>query len=554
MLVLASEPIVGRSKTAKFLALLVGFAVLCMGLLVGGAQPAFAAGQTVSGTIVFPVGAPAAVREALDRSVPYDSQAGVYLRLSLAQSGSSTGWELGTDANVTYNPTSGAWSISNVPNGNYRLNINVILPNNGYAPGTSQELTVNNVNPPAQSTVISESGRLGASIGLCGWKAGDDVKHYVKNRVTNTVYQLDSAQSGEVVPSTECPPEVSYGNHVPSSSGIPAGDYIAYTVWNGNTHYYAGYDLPATSNAANAAVVSVQNWTGTRIRVLVPNQVAAGTVNISGTAKVGQTLTALTSGWTAGSTFTYQWLRGSAAISGATASTYALKTADEGAQVSVRVTGAKSGYENKTKTSAQTAKVVANGGGTPSGSPFIDVPKNHKFYEPIKWMYAEGLSTGVNTNAGREYQPKVGVSREAMAAFLYRLEGAKHVGPAKSPFVDVKKGDKFYNEIAWMYSEGLSTGVKTSGGRAYQPKVTVSREAMAAFIYRLERATAKAPSVSPFGDMSGGDKFYKEISWMSSAGLSTGIKQASGKRFYEPKAQVSREAMAAFLYRLETQK
>lgn len=40
---------------------------------------------------------------------------------------------------------------------------------------------------------------------------------------------------------------------------------------------------------------------------------------------------------------------------------------------------------------------------------------------------------------------------------------------------------------------------------------------------------------------------------MGTEGLSTGIKQHSGRPHYAPKAEVSREAMAAFLFRLETQ-
>ena len=275
---------------------------------------------------------------------------------------------------------------------------------------------------------------------------------------------------------------------------------------------------------------------------------------ISGTAKVGSTLTAKPGAWKpAASKYVYQWLRDGNIIAGATESTYMPSTTDAGKQFSVRVTGKKDGYQDKTVTSAKTAKVVKDAYVAPATTPFNDVATNYKFYEPIAWMFTEGLSTGVKTNSGRDYQPKVGVSREAMAAFLYRLEGANYKGPKVSPFADVKPGDKFYNEIAWMYQTGLSTGVKQQTGKPnYAPKAKVSREAMAAFIYRLEHATAKAPNVSPFGDMNTSDKFFKEIAWMSSEGLSTGIRQASGKPFYAPKAQVSREAMAAFLYRLET--
>jgi hypothetical protein len=113
-----------------------------------------------------------------------------------------------------------------------------------------------------------------------------------------------------------------------------------------------------------------------------------------------------------------------------------------------------------------------------------------KFYKEIVWMYNSGLSTGISQGAGKKpiYAPKDRVSREAMAAFIYRYKAAKYTGPATSPFADMKRGDKFYNEIAWMRAEGLSTGISQGAGKKpiYAPKDRVSREAMAAFIYRLQ--------------------------------------------------------------------
>lgn len=185
---------------------------------------------------------------------------------------------------------------------------------------------------------------------------------------------------------------------------------------------------------------------------------------------------------------------------------------------------------------------------------FPDVDDRHKFYAEIEWMAKNGLTTGVKTSDSRVtlYKPKSKVTREAMAAFLYRLEKSNYKGPKVSPFKDVNPGDKFYNEIAWMYDTKLSTGIKQPTGKPiYAPKDNVSREAMAAFIYRLKDANYQAPTSSPFADMNQGDKFYREITWMHHTKLSTGVKQPSGKPKYLPKDRVTREAMAAFIYRLK---
>ncbi|GAA3669199.1 HtaA domain-containing protein [Microbacterium marinilacus] len=86
----------------------------------------------------------------------------------------------------------------------------------------------------------------------------------------------------------------------------------------------------------------------------------SATPAISGTAKVGQKLTAKPGTWTTGTKLTYQWLRDGKAISGATKSTYTAVAADAGKQISVRVTGKLSGYSDVSKTSSKT-KAVAKG-------------------------------------------------------------------------------------------------------------------------------------------------------------------------------------------------
>ena len=191
---------------------------------------------------------------------------------------------------------------------------------------------------------------------------------------------------------------------------------------------------------------------------------------------------------------------------------------------------------------------------------FTDVNKDSKFSKEINWMATEGITTGIKQDDGTfKYEPKWSVTREAMAAFLYRINATDEEkaapAPAKSPFADVKPGDKFYKEIAWMGTNKHSTGVKQAdGSHKFEPKWSITREAMAAFMYRIEDgAKDKAPTASLFADMKPGDKFYKEINWMGDKKLSTGIKQGD-KVIYAPKWNTTREAMAAFLFRADSLK
>jgi hypothetical protein len=86
---------------------------------------------------------------------------------------------------------------------------------------------------------------------------------------------------------------------------------------------------------------------------LILGDLTSATPTISGTRKVGNTLTAAPGAWQpVPVTFTYQWLRNGVAISGATAKSYKLVGADQGKKVSVRVTGSKPGYRTESATSS----------------------------------------------------------------------------------------------------------------------------------------------------------------------------------------------------------
>ena len=93
------------------------------------------------------------------------------------------------------------------------------------------------------------------------------------------------------------------------------------------------------------------------------NSAATGAPTINGTAQVGETLSASTSGISdadgvANATFTYQWLADDADISGATGSSYVVATADAGKVIKVTVTFTDDAGNEESVSSAATAAVA----------------------------------------------------------------------------------------------------------------------------------------------------------------------------------------------------
>lgn len=174
---------------------------------------------------------------------------------------------------------------------------------------------------------------------------------------------------------------------------------------------------------------------------------------------------------------------------------------------------------------------------------FPDVPLTNGFFGDIIWMVDAGLATGYSDGTFRPVAP---VSRGAMAAFIYRMANDGATAPActVAPFSDVGVGFQFCGEITWLKETGLSTGY-TDG--TYRPATNVSRQAMAAFLYRYATDAAPNPVCDPslFTDVKNGHPFCGEITWLRSNDITTGTAGA-----FLPANDTSRQAMAAFLSRL----
>jgi hypothetical protein len=98
--------------------------------------------------------------------------------------------------------------------------------------------------------------------------------------------------------------------------------------------------------------------------------VASVPVSISGTGVVDSTLTLNPAQWNMPNnvlTITYQWFRGSSAVTGETGVTYNVTSLDVGKQIKVVATATRPGY----KTGTSTSNVVS---GSPAGAPLASIP------------------------------------------------------------------------------------------------------------------------------------------------------------------------------------
>jgi hypothetical protein len=189
------------------------------------------------------------------------------------------------------------------------------------------------------------------------------------------------------------------------------------------------------------------------------------------------------------------------------------------------------------------------GGGQPaSGScppaPYPDVSTSSGFCSDIAWLKARHITIGF---ADGGFHPTAPTSRQAMAAFLYRLPHPGGADPTctSAPYPDVSTSSEFCGDIAWLKAQHITRG-STGGG--FHPTAPISRQAMAAFLYRLSHRGGADPTCTsaPYPDVPTSSGFCGDIAWLKAQHITHGYADGG----FHPTAPVSRQAMAALLHRL----
>lgn len=187
--------------------------------------------------------------------------------------------------------------------------------------------------------------------------------------------------------------------------------------------------------------------------------------------------------------------------------------------------------------------------------PFVDVSYADVFGDEILYLFTRDVVTGWPDGT---FRPTAPVSREAMAAFLYRFVDLDPYLPpcepsAPQPFTDVSTGHPFCGAIGWLADTGISTGYPDG---SFHPGENVTREAMAAFIYRWwtvwEDISDPIPTCDPatprmFTDVDAGHPFCGAIEWLAENEIASGWPDGT----FRPGLTIERQAMSAFLTRFD---
>lgn len=219
----------------------------------------------------------------------------------------------------------------------------------------------------------------------------------------------------------------------------------------------------------------------------------------------------------------------------------------EGETYTVLVDGASVGTATAklgTSSSSSGSLVPDQNGGQPGSgqqggvSGFQDVGQNDWFASAVRYVTGKSLMNGESTTA---FAPNENMSRAMLATVLYRMSG--ETAEADSSFRDVSSSAYYAAAVNWASSEGIVNG---TGADAFSPNASITREQLAAMLYRYAGEPSVSADLSAYTDTVDISPYAsKAVEWCVAKGILSG---ESATRL-APQDTATRAECAAMLQR-----
>ena len=130
----------------------------------------------------------------------------------------------------------------------------------------------------------------------------------------------------------------------------------------------------------------------------------------------------------------------------------------------------------------------------------MDVPETEWYRPNVEYVALHGLMNG---HTPTTFGPEENLTRAQLAQILYNKEGTPE-GTAKSTFTDVKNSDWFCPAVTWAAEKGYVGGY---GDGLFGPEDPITREQLAAILWRYTGKPETSGSLDGFTDAKSADEW-----------------------------------------------
>ena len=181
---------------------------------------------------------------------------------------------------------------------------------------------------------------------------------------------------------------------------------------------------------------------------------------------------------------------------------------------------------------------------------FTDVSGSYKWAaNSVDFMYMNDIIKGNNTKNPKLFGPGAKMTRAMLVTVLYRAAGEPSVTGITNKFTDNKQGQYYYNAVLWASNKGIVNGATAT---TFDPDGNITREQIAAILYRYAGSPSVTGSLSGYSDQAQVSSFaVTAMQWAVGSGIITGV-TSGGKTTLSAKGNATRAQVAVMLHRFLT--
>lgn len=185
-----------------------------------------------------------------------------------------------------------------------------------------------------------------------------------------------------------------------------------------------------------------------------------------------------------------------------------------------------------------------------ASSQFTDVSGSYKWAaNSVDFMYMNDIIKGNNTKNPKLFGPGAKMTRAMLVTVLYRAAGEPTVTGITNKFTDNKQGQYYYNAVLWASNMGIVNGATAT---TFDPNGNVTREQIAAILYRYKGSPTVTGSLSGYPDQAQVSSFaVTAMQWAVGTGIITGV-TSGGRTTLSAKGNATRAQVAVMLHRFLT--